>query len=145
MKVPSSKNEGTRTSSAKRGRPAGTDWQDRARYVLRHLGDPIALQRSPLCQLVSLERLAEAKYPDGTVARGRTLNGLVIECLQEIETELDGHHGVAKLKMFVTLTRNGMGPARASREIGVTPEHASRNFKRTLVKLLTDKLLIKLR
>ena len=145
MKVPSSKNEGNRTGNARRGRPTGTEWQDRARFVLRHLGDPIALQRSPLCQLVSLERLAEARYPNGIVARGRTLNRLAIECLQEIETELDGHNGVAKLKEFVNLTRQGMGVSKASQSIDVTPEYACRKFKRILVELLTEKLLIKLR
>ena len=145
MKVPSSKNEGNRTGNARRGRPTGTEWQDRARFVLRHLGDPIALQRSPLCQLVSLERLAEARYPNGIVARGRTLNGLVMECLQEIETELDGHHRVAKLKDFVNQTRHGKGSTEASHSVGVSPEYGSRAFKRTLVGLLTEKLLIKLR
>ena len=68
-----------------------------------------------------------------------------MERLQEIETELDGHPGVAKLKEFVNLTRQGMGVAKASRSIGVTPEYACRAFKRTLVEMLTEKLLIKLR
>lgn len=131
--------------SSKRGRPGEIEWLDRTRYVLRFLGDPIALQKSPLCRLARLEQLAEAKYPYGIVAKGRVLNELVIECLQEIESDLDGFDGVSKLKMFITLTRKGMGPARASRQIGVTPEHASRTYKRTLVDLLTEKLLIKLR
>ena len=43
----------------KRGRLAFEEWQLRARYVLRHLDDPIDLQRSPLCRLVALERLAK--------------------------------------------------------------------------------------
>jgi hypothetical protein len=73
------------------------------------------------------------------------LNGLAIECLQEIEAELDGHPGIAKLKAFVTLTRQGMGVTEASRTIGVSPEYATRTFKRTLVELLTEKLLTKLR
>ena len=116
----------------------------RARYVLRHLDDPIDLQRSPLCRLVALERLAKARYPNGIVARGRTLRDLALECLQEIEEELDGHTGVSKLKSFITLTRQGMGVTKASRSLGITPEYGSRTFKRELVELLAEKLILKL-
>lgn len=131
--------------SPRRGRLAAEEWQLRARYVLRHLEDPIALQRSPLCRLAALERQAKAKYPNGIVARGRALNDLALQCLQEIEGELDGHTGVAKLKAFVLLTRQGMGPAKASRTLGITPAYASRTFKRNLVELLAEKLAVKLR
>ncbi len=89
--------------------------------------------------------MAESKYPDGTVARSRALKDLAVECLQEIEAELDGHHGLAKLKEFVKLTREGMGVSKVGRSIGVTPEYACRKFKRNLVELLTEKLLVKLR
>lgn len=118
------------------------EWQLRARYVLRHLDDPIGLQRSPLCRLAALEQLAKAKYPNGVVARGRALHDLAHECLQEIESELDGHAGVAKLKSFISLTRQGKGVTEASRSLSVSPEHTSRTFKRELVELLTQKLLI---
>ncbi|MFC1865149.1 hypothetical protein ACFLYB_00335 [Chloroflexota bacterium] len=129
----------------KRGRLAVEEWQVRARYALRHLDDPIALQRSPLCRLVALERLAKDKYPQGVVAKGRALSDLIQDCLREIEDELDGHAGVAKLKSFIYLTRKGNGVSRASRSIGISPEHASRTLKRNLVELLTEKLLQKLR
>ena len=70
---------------------------------------------------------------------------LLQECLLEIETELDGHSGVAKLKSFVYHTRQGEGLTEASRSVGVSPEHASRALKKHLIELLTEKLLIKLR
>ena len=130
--------------TSKRGRTTTVEWQCRARYVLRHLDDPIALQRSSLCRLVVLERFAKDKYPSSVVARGRALHDLTLECLREIESELDGHAGVSKLKRFVSLMRQGMGVTKASRSLGVTPSYASRAFKRTLVELLADKLLIKL-
>jgi len=117
----------------------------RARYVLRHLDDPIALQRSPLCRLAAVERMAKERYPHGVVARGRTLRDVAMTCLAEIEAELDGHSGVARLKAFVQLTRQGMGVSQASRCLGITPEYASRAFKRELVALLTEKLLVRLR
>lgn len=128
----------------KRGRLATDEWRVRARYVLRHLDDPIALQRSPLCRLATLERLAKAKYPNGVVARGRVLHDLALECLHEIEAELDGHAGVTRLKKFVTLTSCGLGVTKASRELGITPEHATRYLKRRLVELITEKLSSKL-
>lgn len=131
-------------STSKRGRTTTGEWQCRARYILRHLDDPIALQRSPLCRLVALGRLAKAKYPNSVVARGRALRDLALECLSEIESELDGHAGVFKLERFVSLTSQGMGVTEASRSLGVTPAYASRAFKRTLVELLADKLSIKL-
>lgn len=132
------------SNKTKRGRLAVEEWQLRARYVLRHLDDPIALQRSPLCRLASLERLAKARYPKSVVARGRALHDLLQDCLLEIETELDGHAGVAKLKSFISLTRQGSGITAASRSLGVSPEHTSRTFKRDLVVLLAEKLVLKL-
>ena len=131
-------------SQPKRGRVSADEWQTRARYVLRHLDDPIALQRSPICRFVALDRLAKAKYPNGIVARGRALHDLARECLQEIEMGLDGHTGVAKLKSFVALTRGGKGVTEASRTLGISPEYACRALKRGLVELLAEKMQLKL-
>jgi hypothetical protein len=128
----------------KRGRTSINEWQVRARYVLRHLGNPIALQRSPLSRLRTIEKMAQANYPHGVVARGRYLNDLARECLEEIENELDGHAGTAKLKSFTALTRQGKKSVEASRILDITPEYASRSFKRTLVILLAEKLIMKL-
>ena len=128
----------------KPGRVSAEEWQLRARFVLRHMDNPIALQRSPLCRLRALERMAEANYPHGVVARGRSLNEVALECLEEIENELDGHNGAAKLKSFTALTRQGMKVVEASRILDITPEYASRSFKRTLVNLLAEKLIMKL-
>jgi len=133
------------SENAKRGRLAAEEWQTRARYVLRHLDDPIALQRSPLCRIAALERLTKEKYPRSIVARGRTLHDLTQDCLREIENELNGHTGVAKLKSFIKLTGQGERVTNASRILGLTPEHVSRNFKRELVQLLAEKLIMKLR
>jgi hypothetical protein len=120
-------------------------WQARARYVLRYLDDPIALQRSPLCRLTALERLAKEKYPGGIVARGRALNSLARQYLLEIEAELDGHGGAARMKSFVALTREGKGVTAASRAMGISPEHACRRFKTYLVAMLAEKLRMTLR
>jgi hypothetical protein len=145
MEVSTKERKSRAGQKGKRGRLAVEEWQVRARYILRHLDDPIALQRSPLCRLVALERLAKEKYPDGVVARGRTLHDLALECLREIEAELDGHSGAARFKEFIALTRGGLGVTKASRELGITPEHATRCLKRHLVELLTEKLSSKLR
>ncbi len=128
-----------------RGRSSRSDWSARARYVLRHLDDPIALERSPLCRLAALDRLARQRYPQGILPRGRTLRDLAALCLEEIEAELDGHAGVAKLKAFAALTRQGSGVTEASRAIGISPEYATRALKSVLVRLLGQKLQIKLR
>ncbi|MFC1956594.1 hypothetical protein ACFLWZ_08825 [Chloroflexota bacterium] len=129
----------------KRGRLAVEEWQLRARYLLRHLDDPIVLQRSPLSRLVTVEQRAKAKYPSGVVAKGRYLNALTLECIREIEEELNGHAGVAKLKAFITLTREGRGVSEAGRALGLSPEHVCRSFKRDLVRLLAEKLMLTLR
>lgn len=133
-----------RRQNTKRGRFSKSEWQIRARFILRHLDDPITLQTSPLCHLIALERLAKAKYSASIVPRGRALHELVVECLHEIEGELDGHAGVSKLKQFVELTRQGLGVTKASQTLGITVEYASRSLKRNLVELLAEKLLIKL-
>ncbi len=130
--------------ASKRGRYSKDEWQMRARFVLRHLDDPITLQSSPLCRLAALDRLARAKYSDSIVPRGRALHELSLQCLREIESELDGHAGVAKLKQFIMLTRQGKKVTEASRDIGITPEYASRALKRQLVDLLTEKLILRL-
>ena len=131
-------------SNSQRGRLSSTDRQVRARYVLRHLDDPIALQRSPLCRLASLDQLARGAYPHGVVARGRALNDLARECLREIETEMDGHVRVEKLKRFIALTREAKGVSQASRTIGISREYANRVLKRQLVELFAEKIQSKL-
>jgi len=140
---PVTKTENVRGS--KRGRFSKDEWQLRARYVLKHLGDPITLQRSPFCRLVAVERLAKSKYPDSIVPRGRALHELALQCLQEIEDELNVHRDVARLKEFVRMTRQGMRSVEASRALGITPEYASRALKRQLVELLAEKFMLKLR
>jgi len=110
----------------------------------RRLDDPIELQRSPLTRSTVIEEIAKAKYPNGIVARGRALHDLVVDSLLEIESELGPHSGVAKLKAFITMAREGKRVTEASRAIGVTPEYASRALKRTTVELLAEKLVLKL-
>ena len=131
-------------NDVKRGRFSRDEWEKRVRYILRHLDDPITLQSSPLCRLIALENLAKEKYSESIVPRGRALHELAMNCLKEIESELDGHTGVAKLKTFVALTRQGIRVTEASRKLGITPEYASRFLKRRLVELLTEKLILKL-
>ncbi len=128
----------------KRGRFSREEWHERARFVLRHLDDPITLQRSPLCRLAALENLAKTKYSSSIVPRGRALHELAMTCLQEIENELNGHAGVTKLKQFTSLTRQGKGVTEAGKMLGISPEHTSRYFKRNLVRLLAEKLILKL-
>jgi hypothetical protein len=128
----------------KRGRFSRDEWQQRARYVLRHLDDPITLNRSPLCRLVALERLAKVKYSDSIVPRGRALHELAMTCLSEIENELNGHAAVTKLRQFTSLTRQGKGVTEVGKMLGISPEHTSRYLKRNLVKLLAEKLILKL-
>jgi len=119
------------------------EWRIHTRQILRHLDDPIELQKSPLSRSNAVQQIAQVKYPNGIVARGRALHDLLVECLQEIENALDGHSQVAKLKEFIALTRQGKGVKEASRAIGVSPEYASRSLKRTLVELLTEILMLK--
>ena len=139
MKVGEDKQKSGVRQSSKRGRFSKDEWQLRARYVLRHLDNPITLQRSAFCRLVAVEKLAKAKYSANTIPRGLALREVALDSLREIESELDGCAGVAKLKSFVALTRQGMGVAKASRTLGVTPEYGCRAFKRTLVDLLAEK------
>jgi hypothetical protein len=129
----------------KRGRTPSDEWQRRARYILRHLDDPLALEFSPLCRLPTLESLAKEKYPDSVLAQGRALYSFISECLQEIENDIDGHSGISKLQQFIRLTRQGAGVKKASQVLGVTPSYASRKFKKALVALLSEKLMLKLR
>ena len=49
-----------------------------------------------------------------------------------------------QLGSTIALTRKGRKAVEASRILDITPEHASRKFKRTLVDLLAEKLVIKL-
>jgi len=128
----------------RRGRLSSAEGQLRIRYVLRHLDDPIELQKSPLSRTAAVEKMARDRYPNGIVARGRALHDFIVESLQEVENELDGHSGVARLKAFIVMTREGKGVKEAGRAIGVTREYASRKLKRTTVELLAKKLLFKL-
>jgi hypothetical protein len=136
--------ENVRRGSKGPGRPSETEGRLRISHLLRHLHDPIELQRSSLSSTKCVQTIAETRYPNGVIARGRALNDLLLECLQELENELDGHPRVMKLKTFITLTRHGKGVTEASKAIGVTPEYASRHLKRITIELLADKLAQKL-
>lgn len=130
---------------SKRGRTPSDEWQRRARRILRHLDDPLTLEWSPLCRLPSVDQIAKEKYPNSVLPHGRALHDFTKQCLEEIEGELNGHSGVAKLEQFIRLTRQGSGVKKASQVLGVTPSYASRTFKRTLVSLLAEKMMVKLR
>lgn len=121
-------------------RPGAEDWHNRARFVLRHLGDPFALQESALSRLPAVDRLAKTRYEHSILPAGRAIRELSMECLGEIEEELGDNPGVARLKSFVEFTRRGMRVAEASKRLGITPEYASRALKRRLVGLLAEKL-----
>ncbi|MBW1677270.1 MAG: hypothetical protein JRJ79_11855 [Deltaproteobacteria bacterium] len=49
-----------------------------------------------------------------------------------------------QLGSTIALTRKGRKAVEASRILDITPEYTSRKFKRTLVDLLAEKLVIKL-
>lgn len=130
---------------SKRGRFSNDEWQEEARYILRHLDDPIILQGSVFCRLPGLEELAKDKYSDNTIPRGLALREVAMDSLRELESELDGCAGVAKLKRFIELTRQGMGVVKASRTLDISAEYGCRVLKRTLIELLAKKLISKLR
>jgi len=49
-----------------------------------------------------------------------------------------------QLRSVIALTRQGMRVVEASRILDITPVYVSRSFKRTLVSLLDEKLIIEL-
>jgi hypothetical protein len=131
--------------SSKRGRITIEEWQNRSRYALRHIDDPLALEWSPICRLPIIDKIAKEKYRDGVLPHGRALHDFVLLCLEEIEHELDGHQGVAKLKQFIQLTRQGAGVKKASLALGLTTCYVSREFKKILVELFAEKMMIELK
>jgi hypothetical protein len=128
----------------RKGRLSTEEWQERARDALRHRDDPIWLGRSPLAHTALVEQMAKERYPYGVVARGRAVCDLIVECLEEIEMDLGNSTGVARLREFIQLTRQGKGVKEAGQAIGVSPEYASRYFQHTVVELLADKLMLKM-
>ncbi len=119
-----------------RGRKDGHEWEGRVRYVLRHLDDPIMLQKSPVARLAVVEKRATETYPNGLVARGQALKELVKEWLEEVESiASDG-----PFKNFVLLTTQGDGTMEASRKLGVSPSYVSRTYKKQLVQLLVERI-----
>jgi hypothetical protein len=129
----------------RRGRLSTDESQERARDALRHRDDPIWLESSPIAHTALVEQMAEERYPNRVVARGRALCDLIIECLEEIELELGNSAGVARLTRFIECTRQGKGVKQAGQAIGVSPEYASRYFQHTVVELLAEKLMLKMR
>ena len=106
------------------------------RYILRHLDDPISLQRSPLARSAVVDQRATETYPNGLVARGRALKDLVGEWLEEIASVV----GDGQFKNFVLLTARGDGTMEASRKLGVSPSYVSRTYKKQLVQLLVERI-----
>lgn len=128
----------------KQGRLSADEWINRTRQILRHRDDPIWLQSSPLARTALVEQIAKERYPYGVVARGRALGDLLGECLEEIAAELGNSARVTKLKEFIDSTREGKGVKESGKAIGVSPEYASRYFQYTVVKLVAEKLMLKM-
>ena len=119
-----------------RGRKDRHEWEERVRYILRHLDDPIMLQKSPIARLAVVEKRATKTYPNGLVPRGQALKDLVKEWLEEVESVA----GDGPFKNFVLLTTQGEGTMEASRKLGVSPSYVSRTYKKQLVQLLVKRI-----
>ena len=98
------------------------------------------LQRSPIASLKMVENRATESYSNKLVARGRALRDLVDEWLSDVETSAEGSTSLNTFAKFVVLTRQGMGTSEASRELGLSASHVSREYKRLLVSLLTERI-----
>ncbi len=123
-----------------RGRKDHHEWEKRVRYLLRHLDDPIMLQKSPIARLAVVEKRANDYYCNQLVARGRALHDLALEWLEEIESSVAGSASLKQFHDFVVLTRKGMGTVEASRELKLSAGHVSRTYKRLLVELLVERI-----
>ncbi len=125
----------------RRGRKDKHEWEERVRYILRHLDDPIMLQRSPVAKSTFVEKRVKDCYANRLVAHGRALHDLMIEWLEEVESSVDGSDRLKHFHDFVVFTRNGMGTMEASRKLGLSSGHVSRTYKRMLVELLIERIM----
>ena len=123
-----------------RGRKNSHEWEERVRYILRHLDDPIMLQRSPVARSAVVEKRASDYYPNQLVARGRALHDLMMEWLEEVESSVEGSDRLRQFHDFVVFTRKGMGTMEASRRLGMSAGHVSRAYKKMLVQLLVERI-----
>ena len=110
------------------------------RYILRHLDDPIMLQRSPVAGLVMVGKRAGESYPNQLVSRGRALHDLVIEWLGEVECSVEESTSLKHFHDYVVFTRKGMGTVEASKNLRLSAEHVSRTYKKMLVQLLVERI-----
>lgn len=123
-----------------RGRKDRHEWDKRVRYLLRHLDDPIMLQKSPVARLAVVEKRANDCYRNQLVARGRALHDLMVEWLEEIESSVGDSASLKQFHDFVVLTRKGIGTVEASRKLKLSAGHVSRTYKRLLVELLVERI-----
>ena len=123
------------------GRKGRHEREERVRYILRHLDDPIMLQRSPVARSAVVEKRASDCCPNQLVARGRALHDLMMEWLGEVESSVEGSASLKQFHDFVVFTRKGMGTMEASRRLGMSAGHVSRTYKRLLVELLMERIM----
>ncbi len=125
---------------SRRGRKDRHEWEERVRYILRYLDDPIMLQRSPVARSAGVEKRALQIYLNRLVSRGRALRDLVDEWFVEVESSIGEFGSLGRFREFVALTRRGKGTVEASEELGLSVGYVSRRYKKLLVELLVERI-----
>jgi hypothetical protein len=137
-----------RTTRGVRKKPGRVPFEmmiPRVAWAVRNLDDIIALEQSPLTKLGFVEKHATDHYQNRLCPRGRALQALIKESLDEVISETAGN-GLSRLHDLLDMLRNGLNISKASREIGqvevillaAQPEYVPEMVKPGLSKKLQD-------
>jgi hypothetical protein len=101
-------------------------WQQRVEYALKHLGERILFNSSPLAKLAYIQRLATGKYNGHLLPRGLALHDTLITCVARVLSELKSEPGLVKACVYLKLVMSGTKCREISKELGLSREHISR-------------------
>lgn len=109
------------------------------RYTLRHLNNPMALRKSPLCQLPQVEaRLAT--YNNVPWARALALRDTILAIFDQVDQmPLTDPCGL-QIKEFLKLYLTDANKSTAAREMGIQRHRLYTRIMPNLIDLVTDTL-----
>ena len=111
-------------------------WIGRLGKALEHLNDRSLLNANPLARLLYIERLAAEEYGGQILPRGLALRRVILDCVDQVCTQLANESGLAKPCEYLRLRAAGHTCGDISVRLGLSREHVSRAIRPKALQLL---------
>ena len=116
-------------------------WIARLGKALGDLEDRSALNQNPLAHVAYIERLAAEKYRGQILPRGVALRRTILDCVDEVCTQLVDESGLAKARDYLRMRADGYTCKNASMRLGLSREHVSGGIRPKALQLLAEQFI----